>query len=108
MKIKTAKTLLQQSITALNDCKDYFTTNPLRDFSRAGKLPFEPMIQSILCMGAGSLLNEMMDFFGYGEELASTSAFVQKRAKILPEAFEYLFAHFTKSWLCQEKCVRFF
>ena len=56
------------------------------------------MIQSILCMGAGSLSNEMMDFFGYGEELATTSAFVQKRAKILPEAFEYLFAHFTKKF----------
>ena len=98
MKLKTAKTLLHQSIKALTDCKDYFTKKPLKDFSRPGKLPFEPMIQSILCMGAGSLSNEMMDFFGYGEELATTSAFVQKRAKILPEAFEYLFAHFTKKF----------
>ena len=98
MKLTAAKTLLQQSIKALTDCKDYFTTKPLKDFSRPGKLPFEPMIQSILCMGAGSLSNEMMDFFGYGEELATTSAFVQKRAKILPEAFEYLFAHFTKKF----------
>ena len=62
MKLKTAKTLLQQSIKALTDCKDYFTKKPLKDFSRPGKLPFEPMIQSILCMGAGSLSNEMMDF----------------------------------------------
>lgn len=38
----------------------------------------------------------MMDFFGFGEELATTSAFVQKRAKILPEAFESLFALFAK------------
>ena len=98
MKLKTAKTLLHQSIKALTDCKDYFTKKPLKDFSRSGKLPFEPMIQSIQCMGAGSLSNEMMDFFGYGEELATTSAFVQKRAKILPEAFEYLFAHFTKKF----------
>ena len=98
MKLKTAKTLLHQSIKALTDCKDYFTKKPLKDFSRPGKLPFEPMIQSILCMGASSLSNEMMDFFGYGEELATTSAFVQKRAKILPEAFECLFAHFTKKF----------
>ena len=98
MKLKTAKTLLKQSIKTLNDCKDYFTTKPQKDFSRAGKLPFEQMIQSILCMGAGSLSNEMMDFFGFGEELATTSAFVQKRAKILPEAFESLFALFTKKF----------
>lgn len=96
MKLKTAKILLNQSIEALNYCKDYFTAKPLKDFSRKGKLPFDQMIQSILCMEAGSLSNEMMNFFGFGEELATTSAFVQKRAKILPEAFKNLFALFTK------------
>ena len=41
---------------------------------------------------------EMMDFFGFSEELATTSAFVQKRVKILPEAFESLFALFTNKF----------
>lgn len=96
MKLKVAKKLLHQSIEAMNTCKDYFTTKPLKDFSGKGKLPFDRMIQSILCMKAGSLSNEMMDFFGFSEDLATTSAFVQKRAKILPEAFESLFDLFTK------------
>ena len=47
-------------------------------------------------MGAGSLRNEMLDYFGFREDIATTSAFVQKRAKILPEAFESLFDLFTK------------
>ncbi len=49
-------------------------------------------------MGAGSLSNEMIDFFGFSEKLATTSALVQKRAKILPEAFESRFALFTSKF----------
>ena len=96
MKMKKAKSILRSCIHDLNECKDYFTARPLKDFSRNGKLPFEQMIESILCMEAGSLLKEMLNYFGFREDIASTSAFVQKRAKILPEAFESLFDLFTK------------
>ena len=96
MKMKKAKAILRSCIHDLNECKDYFTARPLKDFSRNGKLPFEQMIESILCMEAGSLLKEMLNYFGFREDIASTSAFVQKRAKILPEAFESLFDLFTK------------
>ena len=98
MKMKKIKAVLKQSIQALSECKDYFVTKPLRDYSRKGKLLFNRMIESILCMGSGSLSNEMMDFFGFSEDLATTSAYVQKRAKILPEAFESLFDLFTKEF----------
>ncbi|MBQ3265983.1 MAG: IS4 family transposase, partial [Ruminococcus sp.] len=98
MKMKKVKAVLKQSIQALNECKDYFVTKPLKDYSRKGKLLFDRMIESILCMGAGTLSNEMMDFFGFSDDLATTSAFVQKRAKILPEAFESLFDLFTKEF----------
>ena len=54
------------------------------------------MVQAILCMRGGSLANEMMDYFGIQEDLATTSAFVQRRSKILPEAFECLFDLFTE------------
>ena len=91
MKMKKAKSILHSCIHDLNECKDYFTARPLKDFFRNGKLPFKQMIESILCMEAGSLLKEMLNYFGFREDIASTSAFVQKRAKILPEAFESLF-----------------
>ena len=96
MNPQKAKRLLQESIQDLTDCKWFFSRNPEADFSRKRKLSFQQMVQAILCMRGGSLANEMMDYFGIQEELATTSAFVQQRAKILPEAFESLFDHFTQ------------
>ena len=90
------KALLQGAIQDLTECKWFFVNNPQADFSRNRKLSFEQMIQAILCMRGGSLANEMMDLFGIREDLATTSAFVQRRAKILPEAFESLFDLFTQ------------
>ena len=90
------KALLQGAIQDLADCKWFFSNNPQADFSRNRKLSFEQVVQAILCMRGGSLANEMMDLFGIREDLATTSAFVQRRAKILPEAFESLFDLFTQ------------
>ena len=97
MKPQRAKTLLQGAIRDLNSCKWLFSRNPQADFSRKRKLSFEQMVQAILCMRGGSLANEMMDFFGIRDDLATTSAFVQRRSKIFPEAFESLFDLFTQS-----------
>ena len=96
MKSQKAKALLQGAIQDLTNCKRFFSRNPQADFSRKRKLSFEQMVQAILCMRGGSLANEMMDFFGIQEDLATTSAFVQRRSKIFPEAFESLFNLFTQ------------
>ena len=96
MKIQEAKTLLQKAIQDLDRCKWLFTCKPQKDFSRKRKLSFEQIVQAILCMRGSSLSNEMMDIFGTGEDLATSSAFVQQRSKILPKAFEGLFDLFTQ------------
>jgi hypothetical protein len=96
MKPKKAKAILCKAVQQLTDCKWMFSHHPQKDFSRNRKLPFEQIVKAILCMGAGSIANEMMDLFGLREDLATTSAFVQQRAKILPEAFESLFDLFVK------------
>ena len=57
MKMKNVKSILRNCIYDLNECKEYFTARPLKDFSRTGKLSFNQIIESILCMGAGSLRN---------------------------------------------------
>ena len=97
MKLKKAKKLLRKAVQELTDCKWLFSNQPKKDFTRNRKLPFEQIIKAILCMGGGSVASEMMDLFGYQEDLATTSAFVQQRAKILPEAFESLFDLFVKN-----------
>ena len=97
MKPEMLRAKLCSAIRDLSDCKWFFLNNPQKDFSRTRKLPFDQMIKAILCMRGGSTTNEMMDFFGIHENLATTSAFVQQRAKILPDAFESLFDLFTEN-----------
>lgn len=43
----------------------------------------------------GTLNHEIMDFYGLDPSIGTASAFIQQRAKILPEAFETLFQFFT-------------
>ena len=106
MKPKKAKKILRKALHDLAECKWMFSNNPQKDFSRKRKLPFENMMKAILCMGGGSITNEMMDLFGFDENLATTSAFVQQRAKILPEAFENLFDLFVKNTASERKTYR--
>ena len=95
--IPEIKSTLLNSIKNISKISWLFSTNPEKDFSRNRKLSFEKMMTSILCMGGGSLTNELMDCFSCSSDTPSTSAFVQQRAKILPEAFETLFRMFTDS-----------
>ena len=74
-----------------------YTKNPEKDFTRTRKLPFEAMMQLIISMGSNSIYKELLEAQGYDTETASSSAFVQQRAKILPFAFEYLLHEFTQA-----------
>lgn len=58
------------------------------------------MMRGIIGMGGGSLTNELLDMSEYSPEAASTSAFVQQRVKIKPEAFETVFRSFSNNISC--------
>ena len=90
------KDVLLSEIRAVAAKSDEFCYDPHRDFSRKRKLPFESMLKNIIGMGSKSLTNEMIDFFQASSEMPSASAFVQKRAKIKPEALKSIFDGFTK------------
>ena len=47
-------------------------------------------------MKSGSLTNELLDLFELSAETPTTSAFIQQRGKIKPEAFEDIFKEFSK------------
>jgi len=49
-------------------------------------------------MGGNSLTSELMEYFDYGVDMASSSAFIQQRNKLSPYAFEYLLNEFTRSF----------
>ncbi|WP_416326829.1 transposase [[Eubacterium] hominis] len=61
------------------------------DFTRNRKLPLSDMLLLIVFMSAKPIKEELFDYFDFSLATASSSAFVQARDKILPDAFESLF-----------------
>ena len=72
-----------------------FTRNPEKDFSRIKKWTFKEVMQFIISMEGKSLKDELLEHFHFSEETPTNSSFNQRRAQILPEAFEFLFREFT-------------
>lgn len=91
------KEKLDTVLTEMHEHLSLFVNKPGKDFTRKRKLDFKEMINILLSMGGNSLKHELMEYFSYDIETASSSAFVQQREKILPEALEYLFHNFTSS-----------
>jgi hypothetical protein len=93
-----ADSIKEKLNTVLAEMQEYswlFVNNPGKDFTRKRKLDFKEMVNILLSMGGNSLKLELMKYFSYEEETATSSAFVQQREKILPEALEFLFRRFT-------------
>lgn len=79
-----------------------YVTDPKRNFRRDRKLPFEKVLAMMVSMGGGSLRNELIDHFHCSADMASASAFVQRRAQLLPEALEYLFHRFNEQAVTEQ------
>ncbi len=95
-----ADSIKEKLDTVLTEMQEYswlFVNNPKKDFTRKRKLDFKEMLNILLSMGGNSLKVELMKYFSFEVETATSSAFVQQREKILPEALEFLFHKFTSS-----------
>lgn len=75
-----------------------FVVDPKRDFVRKSELSFSKTMRFILGMGSQTLGKELMDFYGFDPKMVSVSAVVQRRAKILPTAFQHLFHKFNETF----------
>ncbi len=95
MKPETVKEALNDTIRAVTNIKWLFSVRPDKDNTRNRKFPFQTMLSAILAFRGGTLNREIMDFFGLDPSIGTSSAFIQRRARILPEAFEFLFQYFT-------------
>ena len=95
MKSNKVKQFLLKSIRE-TACRREFFQNPDSDFTRIRKLPFEKVMRLILSMGGGTLDKELLDSFHLSLDAASSSAFVQQRAKISYAALENLFHMFSQ------------
>lgn len=71
-----------------------FSKHPETDFSRNRKLDLGTLLHLILSMETGTVKDELLKFFSYDNQTASTSAFFQQRAKLADNALPYLFHTF--------------
>lgn len=88
-------------LSIIEDMDSYhwlFTKNPETDFSRKKKWSFYEMMKFILTMEGKTIKDELFEYFDFDNLTPSTSAFNQRRAQILPEAFEFLFHEFTNTF----------
>ena len=97
MNPKTVKKALKDAIQTMTDYKWLFSARPGKDNTGNRKFPFQKVIPFILAFRGGTLNHEIMDFFGLDPSTGTSSAFIQRRSTILPEAFESLFHDFSRS-----------
>ena len=95
--LKKIKNALNKSIKAVCQSSREYCRNPEKDFTRRKKLPMDKVIKSVLGFSSKSLANELTDIFSGDTSIASVSALVQQRTKILPTAFEEVFKQFTNT-----------
>lgn len=72
-----------------------FVKNPKKDFTRDRKLGFSQLIHFFLCMQSGCINHELLKYFYFlPEGVPTASAFIQQRAKLLPETFHHILRQF--------------
>ena len=91
MKAIQVKRALQSAINSVAQQPEKYVMHPNTDFTRNRKFTFESTLRCIIGLNSKSLSNELLDFFNGTPQVATTSAFVQQRSKILPHAFEDVF-----------------
>lgn len=82
-----------------------YTRNPLKDFRRVKKWSFADVMKFIISMEGNSLKDEILKYFNFSKETPTNSSFNQRRAQILPGAFQYLFHRFNRI-IADEKLFR--
>lgn len=95
MKPNHVKKLLLSKIENVAENPSDYCVNSRTNFTRNRKLSLKQMLTGIIGMGGGTLSNELLDMFNYSADTVTSSAFIQQRNKIKPEAFETIFKDFS-------------
>lgn len=94
---KKVRKILHSIISDMAKNPWLYAKHPGKDFTRKRKLPFEKTISTLICMGGGTLNKELLEQFKFDPSIATSSAFLQQRDKLLPEALDYLLHEFTRT-----------
>lgn len=93
---------LKDMISDLSENPSLFLKNPSSDFSRKRKIDFKTFVGITMNSGGCTMSKELLDYFDFDVNTPTVSAYTQQRAKVLPEAFEYLFHSFTQENIPRE------
>lgn len=89
------KSALWNIVNDMDSHRSDFVKNPGKDFSRERKFNFVQFIRFCVCMQSGCLNHELLKYFFFNSLCTpSSSAFIQRRAKLIPHAFRYLLGQF--------------
>lgn len=88
MKLNRLKNELLSSIEDVCMTPSDIAMDPVRDFTRTRKLPLFEVVRCTVVMGGSSMKHELLDILGYSPDTATSSAFIQQRAKLKPEALK--------------------
>lgn len=101
--IAKVKNSLVTLIESLDSYAYMWSVNPGKDFTRKRKLPFSTMIKSLIEMEGSTLDYELLKLFNFQLDIPSASAFIQQRAKLRPEVFDYIFQEFNQCFPCTKR-----
>jgi hypothetical protein len=106
---RISKKKLTSLIEEMATSPELFVENATTDFTRKRKLSFATVMNLIISMDGNSICSELMQYFDYDAEMASASAFIQQRNKLLPinATFDYLDLHTNKFYPISFRVVRF-
>lgn len=88
------KNSLLEIISEMSTHPQDFSKHPKTDFSRNRKLVFPMLLHLIISMEAGTVKDELLNFFSFDKNTVSNAAFFQQRAKLADHTLPYLFHTF--------------
>ena len=94
--IESVTQSLLKQISDLAKNPSLFLKNPDVDFSRNRKINFKTLVGITMNSVGGTMSKELLDYFDFNVNTPTVYAYTQQRAKVLPEAFEFLFHSFTQ------------
>lgn len=89
------KTVLYEVLQFADQQRKCFVKDPEKDFTRSRTYDFKTLLLSILSLGSNTLNTEIQNFFAC-QDCPTNSAFVQRRQKVLPEAFRFILHEFNR------------
>lgn len=95
----TIKSLFQSAVHNVTAHIRDYSVHPEKDFSRSRKLPADKLLSFLVAEGSSSTRVELLDFFDFDPDAPTSSAFLQQRAKLRPEALKEVLDGFNASFI---------